>query len=74
MKRLLLYLIRLYRKIPFKSHYKCKYTPTCSNYALIVINDFGALKGSILAIKRIMKCNPLSKGGIDIPPKKENKK
>ena len=70
-KRLLIKLITLYQKIPFKSHYQCKYIPTCSNYAITVINDFGAVKGSILAIKRILRCNPKSTGGIDLPPKKE---
>ena len=70
-KRLLIKLIEQYQKIPFNSHYKCKYIPTCSNYAITVINDFGALKGSFLTIKRIIKCNPFSHGGIDLPPKKE---
>ena len=73
-KKLLIKIIKLYQKIPFNSHYQCRYIPSCSNYAIIVINDFGALKGSILAIKRIIKCNPKSKGGIDLPPQKENKK
>ena len=72
MKRLLITLIKLYQKIPFNSHTKCKYIPTCSNYAIMVINDFGAVRGSRLAIKRIIRCNPLSHGGIDLPPKKEN--
>ena len=73
-KKLLIKIIKLYQKIPFNSHYQCRYIPSCSNYAIIVINDFGALRGSILAIKRIIKCNPKSKGGIDLPPQKENKK
>ncbi len=72
-KRLLIKLIKIYQKTPLNSHYKCKYIPTCSNYAIRVINDFGALKGSILAIKRILKCNPKSKGGIDLPPEREKK-
>lgn len=73
MKKLLIFLIKQYQKIPFNSHTKCKFIPTCSNYAIMVINDFGTFKGSILAIKRIMKCNPFSKGGIDMPPKRRNK-
>lgn len=71
--RLLIRLIKLYQKIPFNSHYKCKYIPTCSNYAIMSINEFGAIKGSILAIKRILRCNPKSKGGIDFPKERENK-
>ena len=71
MKKVLIALIKEYQKIPFKSHTRCKYIPTCSNYAIIVINDFGAIRGSWLTIKRIIKCNPFSKGGIDLPPNKE---
>jgi len=66
-------LIKQYQKIPFQSHSRCKYIPTCSNYAIAVISDFGALKGSFLTIKRLLKCNPFSKGGIDLPPTKEKK-
>ena len=63
----------MYQKIPFKSHNKCKYIPTCSNYAITVLNDFGAIKGSYLTIKRLLKCNPFSSGGVDLPPQKEKK-
>ena len=73
MKNVLIKLIKIYQKLPFNSHFKCKFSPTCSNYAIIVINDFGFFKGSFLTIKRLLKCNPLSKGGIDLPPKKEIK-
>ncbi len=73
MKRILIYLIKRYQEIPFKSHNNCKYIPTCSNYALAVLNDFGFFKGSFLTIKRLIKCNPFSKGGIDLPPEKEKK-
>ena len=72
MKKVLLKLIKLYQRIPFSSHSKCKYIPTCSNYAIEVINTFGAFKGTLLTIKRLLKCNPFSKGGIDLPPQKEN--
>jgi len=62
--------IKLYQKIPFNSHFKCRFIPTCSNYAISVIEDFGIFKGSFLAIKRIIKCNPFHKPGIDLPPTK----
>ena len=70
-KKILIYLIKKYQEIPFRTHNHCKYIPTCSNYAISVLNDFGVIKGSYLMIKRIIKCNPLSHGGIDLPPKKE---
>lgn len=73
MKKILISLIKKYQKIPFNSHTKCKYVPTCSNYAIAVINDFGVIIGTMLSIKRIIKCNPFSKGGIDLPPIKEKK-
>ena len=73
MRRILIYLIKQYQKIPFKSHSQCKYIPTCSNYAITVLEDFGLIKGSFLTIKRLIKCNPFSKGGIDLPPVKETK-
>lgn len=69
-KRFVIYLIELYQKTPTKMHNSCKFIPTCSNYALSVINDFGVFRGGILTIKRILKCNPINKGGIDLPPKK----
>lgn len=72
-KRLLIKLVKLYQKMPLKSHNKCRFIPTCSNYAIIVLEEFGAIKGSWLTIKRIIRCNPFNKGGIDLPPKKENK-
>lgn len=58
--------------LPFKSHEKCKFIPTCSNYGIEAIKTYGSIKGSILTIKRIIRCNPLSKGGYD-PLIKEKK-
>ena len=55
MKRLLICLIKIYQKTPINTHSKCKYIPTCSNYALTVINDFGVFKGLFLTIKSIRK-------------------
>ena len=73
MKKLLLKLIDIYQHMPLFSHNKCKYYPTCSNYAKEAITKYGTFKGSILAIKRILKCNPFSKGGIDLVPIYEKK-
>lgn len=72
MRNVLIKMIECYQKIPFLSHLKCRYYPTCSNYAKEAIERFGSVKGSFLMIKRILKCNPFSKGGIDLVP--EDKK
>ena len=47
----------------------CRFLPTCSNYAIIAIKEHGVVKGAWLAFKRILKCNPRSKCGVDpVPP------
>lgn len=73
MKYLMISLIRIYQKIPGPWHSYCKFQPTCSNYAIGVLDEFGFFKGSYLMIKRILKCNPFSKGGYDPVPCKRNK-
>jgi len=70
MKYILIGCIRVYQLLPFTSHNKCKFIPTCSNYGIEAIKTYGSIKGSILTIKRIIRCNPFSKGGYD-PVKKE---
>ena len=62
MKKLLLWLIRFYRRnISPMTKPCCRYTPTCSQYALEAIEKYGALKGSFLAVRRILRCNPFSR-------------
>lgn len=72
MKYILIGLIRVYQLLPFSSHGKCKFIPTCSNYGIEAIKTYGSIKGTYLTIKRILRCNPLSKGGYD-PVIKERK-
>ncbi len=47
--------------VPFSSHYKCRFIPTCSNYGIEAISRYGAFRGTILTIKRIIRCNPFNK-------------
>ena len=72
MKRPFISLIRFYQKYlsPLKKPC-CKYIPTCSNYAVQAIERFGVVKGSCLAIFRVLRCNPFSRGGYDPVPEKK---
>ena len=69
MKTILIKIIKIYQKIPGPWHNHCRFYPTCSNYAIEAIETHGSIKGSIMAIKRILRCNPLGKYGYD-PVKK----
>ncbi|MCX7832933.1 MAG: membrane protein insertion efficiency factor YidD [Ignavibacteria bacterium] len=74
MRYIFIKLIRLYQILisPILPP-SCKFEPTCSNYFIDALEEYGALKGSILGIKRIFRCNPFSKGGYDPVPKKNFK-
>ena len=70
MKRILIGMIKFYRKYLYglKRYSTCKYYPTCSQYGLEAIEKYGAFKGGLLAVWRILRCNPFSKGGYDPVP------
>ena len=69
MKRLLIALVRFSRReISPAFPPRCRYIPTCSQYALEAIEKYGALKGSYLAFRRVLRCNPFHKGGYDPVP------
>ncbi|MFH1564256.1 MAG: membrane protein insertion efficiency factor YidD [bacterium] len=73
-QKMILKFIRLYQKtispdhswlsIFFPDGY-CRFQPTCSEYSYQAVNKYGVLKGGLLAIKRIIRCNPFNKGGAD---------
>ena len=73
-KKLFLMLIRFYQ-VAISPHFKpcCRFTPTCSQYAYLAITRFGAIKGTYLAIRRILKCHPFHAGGYDPVPEKKEK-
>ena len=72
MKRILICLIKIYQAIPGPWHSTCRHIPTCSNYAIEAISYYGGFKGSLMSIKRILKCNPWGTSGYD-PVIKEDK-
>ena len=74
MKKFSIFLIRLYQKIPGPWHVSCRYYPTCSNYAIEAIDNYGFVKGWYLAIRRILRCNPFGSSGYDPVPSKIKKK
>ena len=69
MKVLLLSLVKFYRGFisPLLPP-SCRYVPTCSEYALIAIEKYGAIKGGWLSLKRILRCHPFHEGGYDPVP------
>ena len=69
MKRLLLAIVRFYRKyISPHTLSHCKYIPTCSQYGIEAIEKYGAVKGCVLAVKRIFRCRPFGGKGFDPVP------
>jgi putative membrane protein insertion efficiency factor len=66
MKTVFITIIRLYKYMIsplFPS--SCRFTPTCSEYAIDAVNKYGAIKGAALALRRVLRCNPFHEGGVD---------
>lgn len=73
MKKIFLDLITLYKRfvsgaLKLLLGGGCRFSPTCSEYALEAIDRFGPAKGTLLSIKRISKCHPFNRGGADPVP------
>ena len=70
LKKGIISLIRFYQKFlsPLKWRTHCIYTPTCSEYAVQAISKYVIIKGILLSVWRILRCNPFSKGGYDPVP------
>lgn len=66
MKKLLIATIKTYKyAVSPMLPSSCRFTPTCSEYAVDAISKYGTLKGTSLAARRILKCNPFHEGGFD---------
>ena len=68
--------VKLYRKYisPLKPTPTCRFTPSCSQYAIDAVREWGIVVGTVLAIFRLIRCNPFSKGGEDPVPKNQFKR
>jgi hypothetical protein len=71
MKRALLGAIRAYQRAvsPVLGRH-CRFMPSCSEYTAMAIEEWGALRGSALGVLRILRCQPLCRGGLDLPPRR----
>lgn len=68
MKKLILILLKIYKKTLSPGNFgisTCRFTPSCADYTYEAVEKYGALKGTILGAKRLVRCNPFSKGGYD---------
>ena len=63
--------VKLYQRFisPLKGTSSCRFTPTCSQYAIDAVMEWGIVIGAVLALWRLIRCNPFSKGGRDEVPK-----
>ena len=68
--------VKLYRKYlsPLKPTPTCRFTPSCSQYAIDAVREWGIVLGTVLTLFRIVRCNPFSKGGEDPVPHNPFKK
>ena len=68
MKKLILTLIKIYKKTLSPGNFginPCRFTPSCADYTYEAVEKYGAVKGTFLGVKRLVRCNPFSKGGYD---------
>lgn len=76
-QRVVLAPIYFYRRIlsPLKPHPTCRFSPTCSTYAVEAVRRHGALRGLYLAVRRVLKCHPFHPGGFDpVPPANKSRR
>jgi len=74
MKKLLVSILRAYQVLlsPMLGQ-RCRFYPTCSNYAIEALHVHGAARGSWLAARRVCRCHPFNEGGVDLVPPPQDK-
>lgn len=66
--RLFISLVKMYRYVPKSSVPRCRFYPSCSQYALVALERHGAWHGTRLAVARVLRCHPFNEGGVDHVP------
>ncbi|MGB9642842.1 MAG: membrane protein insertion efficiency factor YidD [Candidatus Ratteibacteria bacterium] len=71
MSKLVIFFVRIYQTIisPVLGH-NCRFYPSCSNYLIEAVEQFGITKGLLLSLRRIIKCHPFHPGGHDPIPRR----
>lgn len=65
MSKIAIWFIDIYQKTPLKSHYSCKFIPTCSEYGKEAFVKYGFIKGFYLTTRRVLRCHPWQKHSYD---------
>jgi len=66
--RIIIFFVRLYQQIaPRQLRAVCRFEPSCSNYMILAVQKYGGKKGFLMGLRRIVRCNPYNKCGIDYP-------
>ncbi|HEX9437546.1 MAG TPA: membrane protein insertion efficiency factor YidD [Candidatus Limnocylindria bacterium] len=74
MRDALLWILRWYKRaVSPMLPPACRYTPTCSEYAMEAIERYGAVRGSLLALRRVLSCHPFARGGYDPVPQRSGR-
>lgn len=67
MKKVMIFLIKIYQSLPLSTHKSCKYIPTCSEYSKQAYEEYDFFYGTYLTIKRLLKCTPWNHDNIYDP-------
>ncbi len=65
MKKIILYILRFYKRYISRG-YHCRFVPSCSEYTYEAVEKYGVMKGLLKGGWRVLRCNPWSKGGVDL--------